>query len=140
MTDVVLAHKAALISRSVSRAREEYAAAGEHFDTDYTRQDAAVLNIQRASEAALDMGQHLVRREKLGLPQSSRDVFELLARAGWIGAKLASSLQKMVGFRNLAVHDYQSLLLPITARVITQHLGEFLDYSATLIRRNADKG
>ncbi len=48
MTDEVLAHTAALIERSVSRAREEYAAAGEHFDTDYTRQDAAVLNIQRA--------------------------------------------------------------------------------------------
>lgn len=140
MTDEVLAHKAALIERSVSRAREEYVAAGEHFDTDYTRQDAAVFNIQRACEAALDMGQHLVRREKLGLPQSSRDVFELLARAGWIEAKLANSRQKMVGFRNLAVHDYQSLLLPITARVITQHLGEFLDYSAMLIRRDADSG
>ena len=63
MTDEVLAHKAALIERSVSRAREEYAAAGEHFDTDYTRQDAAVLNIQRACAAALDMGQHLVRRD-----------------------------------------------------------------------------
>ena len=66
----------------MARAREEYAAAAEGFSTDYTRQDAAVLNIQRACEAALDMGQHLVRREKLGLPQSSRDVFELLARAG----------------------------------------------------------
>ena len=86
------------------------------------------------------MGQHLVRREKLGLPQNSRDVLDLLARAGWIEAKLASSLQKMVGFRNLAVHDYQSLLLPITTRVITQHLGEFLDYSAALIRRDVDKG
>jgi Protein of unknown function DUF86 len=56
------------------------------------------------------MGQHLVRREKLGLPQSSRDVFDLLARAGWIEAKLAGSLQKMVGFRNLALHDYRELL------------------------------
>lgn len=65
-----------------------------------------MLNIQRACEAALDMGQHLIRREKLGLPQSSRDVFALLARAGWIEAKLAGSLQKMVGFRNLALHEF----------------------------------
>jgi len=63
VTDAVLAHIAALIERSVSRAREEYAAAGEHFDTDFTRQDAAVLNIQRACAAALDMGQHLIRRD-----------------------------------------------------------------------------
>ena len=44
-----------------------------------TRQDAAILNIQRACEAALDMGQHLIRRERLGIPQSARDVFALLA-------------------------------------------------------------
>lgn len=137
MADDVLINKASVIERCVKRAREEYAAAGEHFATDYTRQDAAVLNIQRACEAALDMGQHLIRREKLGLPQSARDVFELLARNGWITPALASSLQKMVGFRNIAVHDYQSLLLPITTSVITQHLDEFLDYSAALIRRDA---
>lgn len=47
MSDELLAHKAALIERSVGRARQEYAVAGEHFATDYTRQDAAVLNIQR---------------------------------------------------------------------------------------------
>jgi len=140
MADDVLLNKAAVIERCVYRAREEYAAAGPHFATDYTRQDAAVLNIQRACEAALDMGQHLVRRDKLGLPQSARDVFELLARHGWISTAQASSLQKMVGFRNLAVHDYQSLLLPITVSIITQHLDEFLHYSAAILQRDAQTG
>lgn len=121
MADDVLINKAAVIERCVRRVREEYAAAGDGFDTDFTRQDAAVLNIQRACEAALDMGQHLIRREKLGLPQSARDVFALLAQAGWIRPDQAASLQKLVGFCNIAVHDYQSLLLPVTVRVITGH-------------------
>lgn len=137
MADDVLLNKAATIERCVARAREEYAAAGALFETDYTRQDAAILNIQRACEAALDMGQHLVRREKLGLPQSTRDVFDLLAKAHWIEAPLAEALKKMVGFRNIAVHEYQRLLLPITVSVITQHLDEFLDYSAAILRRDA---
>ena len=47
-----------------------------------TRQDAATLYSQRACEAVLDMGQHLVRRKRLGVPQSARDVYELLAQAG----------------------------------------------------------
>ncbi|MFD2271004.1 DUF86 domain-containing protein [Undibacterium arcticum] len=71
----------------------------------FTRQDAAVLNIQCACEAALDMGQHLIRRDKLGVPQSARDVFALLAQAGWIDGTLAEALKHMVGFRNIAVHD-----------------------------------
>lgn len=137
MADDVLLNKAATIERCVARVREEYAAAGAHFATDFTRQDAAVLNIQRACEAALDMGQHLIRRDRLGLPQSARDVFELLARAGRIESTLASALQKMVGFRNIAVHDYQRLLLPITVSVITSHLDEFLQYSAALLKHDA---
>jgi uncharacterized protein YutE (UPF0331/DUF86 family) len=137
MADDVLLNKAAMIERCVARAREEYAAAGVHFATDYTRQDAAVLNIQRACEAALDMGQHLIRRDRLGLPQSARDVFDLLARAGRIDTALAGALQKMVGFRNIAVHDYQKLLLPITVSVITSHLDEFLQYSTALLRHDA---
>ena len=47
-----------------------------------TRQDAATLNVERAYEAVLDTGQHLVRRERLGVPQSARDVFKLLAQTG----------------------------------------------------------
>lgn len=136
MADDVLINKAASIERCVARAREEYAAAAGNFAKDFTRQDAAILNIQRACEAALDMGQHLIRRDKLGVPQSARGVFELLAQAAWIDAALADALKKMVGFRNIAVHDYQSLLLPIAVSVITQHLDEFLQFSAAILRRD----
>jgi uncharacterized protein YutE (UPF0331/DUF86 family) len=136
MADDVLINKAAVIERRVARAREEYAAASD-FTTDHTRQDAAVLNIQRACEAALDMGQHLVRRERLGGPQSSRDVFKLLADGGWISPALAERLKSMIGYRNIAVHDYQQLLLPITVRVIETHLDDFLAYAAGLLRGDA---
>ena len=136
MADDVLLNKAATIERCVARAREEYAAAGNNFATDLTRQDAAVLNIQRACEAALDMGQHLIRRDKLGLPQSARSVFDLLALANWIRPELAEALKKMVGFRNIAVHDYQILLVPIVISVITQHLEDFLQFSQEILQRD----
>ena len=137
MVDDVLINKSATIERCVARAREEYDREPATFATDFTRQDAAILNIQRACEAALDMGQHLIRREKLGVPQSARDVFALLARGGWIDEALADSLKRMVGFRNIAVHDYQKLQLPITVSIITSHLGEFLQYSQTVLLRDA---
>ena len=46
-------------------------------------------------------------------------------------------LQKMVGFRNIAVHDYQALQLPIVEAVITKHLSDFTAYSQTLLLKNA---
>ena len=137
MADDVLLNKAAMIERAVARAREEYAASAD-FARDWTRQDAAILNVQRACEAALDMGQYLVRREKLGLPQSSRDVFALLADAGWIGQDLAKAMKNMVGFRNIAVHRYQELSLPVVIAVITRHLDDCLQYAETLLRQDMD--
>jgi hypothetical protein len=58
MADDVLVNKAAVIERCVARARQEYAANPAGFATDFTRQDAAILNIQRACEAALDIAVH----------------------------------------------------------------------------------
>ncbi len=136
MADDVLVNKAATVERCVARALEEYNAAPDTFLTDFTRQDAAILNVQRACEAVLDMGQHLVRREKLGVPQSARDVFALLVQGQWIEAPLADELKRMVAFRNIAVHDYQNLLLPILVNVITQHLNEFLEFTRIVLKRD----
>lgn len=136
MVDDVLVNKAATIERCVARAREEYLHDPATFASNFTRQDAAVMNVQRACEAALDMGQHLIRRERLGVPQGARDVFDLLVRGQWIPAELAESLKRMVAFRNIGLHDYLRLLLPITISVITEHLDEFLIYSQTLLRQD----
>lgn len=138
MADDVLLNKAATIERCVARADEEYRKDPATFAADSTRQDAAILNIQRACEACLDMGHAIIRRERLGIPQSARDVFALLARAGWIDTPLAEALQRMVGYRNIAVHDYQTLQLPITIAMIERHLGDFLAFSRAVLRRQAE--
>lgn len=64
-------------------------------------------------------------------------MFALLAQANWIDAPLADSLKRMVGFRNLAVHGYQSLQLPIVVSVITGHLDDFLRYAEAVLKRDA---
>lgn len=133
MADDVILNKAATIERCVARAREEYLKNPVTFGSDHTRQDAAILNIQRACEAALDMGQHLIRRERLGIPQSARDVFSLLSDAAWIDAGLADVMKRMVGFRNVAVHNYQALQLSITVAIIETHLDDFLEFSRKII-------
>lgn len=107
MSDVQLA-KVATIQRCVSRARQEFAEAGTGFGSDLTRQDAAVLNIMRACETAIDLANLLIRERKLGIPSSNRDSFRLLVEGGVIPSGLAASLQRMVGFRNVAVHRYRS--------------------------------
>lgn len=137
MADEVLINKAATVERCVARAREEYDKDPATLGSDFTRLDAAILNLQRACEACLDMGHHLVRRERMGLPQSARDVFSLLAQCAWIEAEQADALKRMVGFRNIAVHDCQALQLPITVNIIEHHLGDFLRFTQALLLRDS---
>jgi uncharacterized protein YutE (UPF0331/DUF86 family) len=136
MVDDVVLNKLASIERCVARVHEEYDASPATFALNFSRQDAAILNIQRACEAALDVGQHLIRRDKLGVVQSSRDVFETLKVAGYIDEPIAIAMKKMIGFRNIAVHDYQRLQTEITIAVITSHLHEFDIFAKQIIRKS----
>ncbi|MDR3264798.1 MAG: DUF86 domain-containing protein, partial [Synergistaceae bacterium] len=97
-------------------------------------QDAAILNIQRACEAAIDMGHHVIHKRRLGLPQSAADVFNVIARAGLIEEDLARALSGMVGFRNIAIHDYQKIQLPIVKAIITEHLDDLTKFASLMIR------
>ena len=134
MSEIHLA-KAASIQRSVARARQECAAAGERFSEDLTRQDAAVLNVLRACETAIDLANAIVRERQLGIPQSNRDSFRLLADAAVISRDLAERLQKMVGFRNVAVHRYRDLDVAVLVSVIRNDLEDLLRFAEGVARQ-----
>jgi uncharacterized protein YutE (UPF0331/DUF86 family) len=134
MADDVLVNKAAAIERAVRRVREEYAVDDGTLSTNQTRQDAIVLNLQRACESSIDAAMHLVRVHRLGIPQETREAFELLERARLIESGLADRLKKMVGFRNIAIHDYQKLSLEIVRRIIVERLDDFLAFAQVLLR------
>ena len=50
---------------------------------------------------------------------------------------LAEALKRMIGFRNIAIHEYQSLQHEITVKIITDHLDEFLQYTAEILTKNS---
>ena len=134
MADDVILNKAAIIERCVKRVRVLYADDDANLFEDLTRQDAIVLNLQRACEAAIDLAMHLVRRQRLGIPQESREAFSLLAEAGALDPPLVATLARMVGFRNLAVHQYQALQMPIVRAIIREQLDDLLEFAAGALR------
>jgi len=114
--------------RCIQRAREIYDKRGVQFLVDYDAQDAAVLNLIRASETTIDLANYLIKRDKLGIPASSAESFDLLAQAGRISPELARKMRSMVGFRNLAVHQYQQLDYALVIRVIQLGLNDIIAF------------
>ncbi|MGQ0504887.1 MAG: type VII toxin-antitoxin system HepT family RNase toxin [Myxococcaceae bacterium] len=135
MDDVIL-NKAAIVERCVQRVREEYADDPKNLTDNITRQDSIVLNIQRACEASIDLAMHLVRVHRLGIPQESRDAFEFLCAAKLLPRPVTDTLKRMVGFRNVAVHDYRKLSLPIVQAIIEKHLSELLQFCKSAIQQD----
>lgn len=124
--DVIL-NKISVIERCIKRVNEEYSNNFENLKN-YTKQDSIILNIQRACEASIDLAMHIVSEKKLGIPQNSRDAFEVLYSNNIIDEKLMKNLKAMVGFRNIAVHDYQAVNLEIVKQIIEKHLSDLKEF------------
>lgn len=133
MPDDVILNKLAVIKRCVQRIEEEYNGDPANLQN-YTKQDSIVLNVQRACEACIDVAMYLVSEKNLGLPQSSRDAFQLLQKDNLIPDDLAARMKAMVGFRNIAVHNYQSLDTSILQSVIDHHLSDFQTFSDAILK------
>ncbi len=110
----VISNKVTSIRRCIARIRTTYASdSALPFEQDFDKQDIVTLNILRACEQAIDLANHLVKQQSLGLPQSSKESFQLLAQHSIISESLAANLGNMTGFRNIAVHRYQQLSLKV---------------------------
>jgi len=134
MVDDVLLNKSEIIENCLRRIHEEYAGQPQHLRNNQTKQDSILLNLERACQAAIDMGMRVTRMRALGLPKESRDAFHLMHQAGIIDAVLLQSMLGLVGFRNTAVHYYKKLDLDIVEAVITRHLGDFRAFTAICLR------
>ncbi|MGD6843083.1 type VII toxin-antitoxin system HepT family RNase toxin [Bacillus infantis] len=130
--DIVL-NKISMIERCLQRVNEEYEGKPANLQN-FTKQDSIVLNLQRACEASIDLAMHIVAEEKLGLPQNSRDAFSLIEESGIINAPLSVKMKAMIGFRNIAVHDYQEINLVILQKILENHLDDFLEYTSAILR------
>jgi uncharacterized protein YutE (UPF0331/DUF86 family) len=127
--DDIELNKRAIVARCIERIEQEYGDDPDVLEKDLTKQDSVVLNIQRACEAVIDLANHRVRKHRLGIPQESRDAFQLLERSGRLPGELSTRLQRMVGFRNVAIHDYQKLNLAIVRAIVEQHLDDLVKFT-----------
>lgn len=133
MQSDVIINKAAIIERCLKRINEEYEGNPENLNN-FTKQDSIILNIQRVAEACIDMAMHIVAEKAYGIPQNSRDAFDLLQANGLITMELCNKLKAMVGFRNIAVHDYQNINILIVQKIIESNLDDVKEFIAYALK------
>ena len=134
MTDgALVAKRLALIESCVADLRRE--ASPERLRSDIREQRFVEHTLQIAIQAALDVASHVASDERLGEPSTNRELFDLLARHGWITPALADTLRRMVGFRNVLVHGYDDVDLGVVEDVVVHRLGDLLAFVAAIRAR-----
>ena len=139
LMDNVIVNKVSIIERCLKRIHEEYQGDAAELKRNFTKQDSVILNLQRLCEASIDIANRCLKLTNGPIPQSSRDSFSQLERMGLLNADLAISMQKMVGLRNIAVHDYLNLNLDIVIAVLDTHLRDFQQFAVVIMSQDLDK-
>ena len=129
--DIVQA-KVAIVQRCLKRIKNVTGLDPSKLD-DLDTQDIFALNLQRAVQATIDLAAHVVGAEGLGLPRDLRENFRFLANNRIISQELCVRMEKMVGFRNIAVHEYQTLDIEVLKSILSGNLRDLENFYAALI-------
>ena len=122
--DAVLVRKAASLEGCLARVRDKYVGREAEFDSNIDLQDIVVLNLQRACQLAIDMALRIGRVRRLAFPSDTAEIFRILVQARLIDRELGDSLRRLVGFHNVAVHEYQELDLAKVRAIIETRLDD----------------
>ena len=104
----------------------------ENIEQDVREERFAAHTLQIAIQAALDVASHIVSDQRLGEPESNRELFQKLADAGWVAPQLITPLRDMAGFRNVVVHGYQRVNPTAVREVVENHLDDLLNFGAAI--------
>ena len=95
-------------------------------------QDVFVLNLQRAIQASIDMANVVISDKGLKLPAAYKECFQILRKNQLIEQDIEKRVINMVGFRNIAVHDYQQIDVEILKSILRKNLKDFEEYYAVI--------
>ena len=133
--ELVIFNKYTIIENCIKRINSVYDGKLETLK-DFNKQDVIVLNLQRACQAVIDIAMHIISVRNLGAPQSGQGAFTILQDNNIIDKKMTKNMQGMIGFRNIAVHEYQELDLEILKNILDNHLGELREFAREILKKN----
>lgn len=102
-------------------------------ESDPDLQDILSLNLTRAVQLAVDMGAHIIAGLEVSAPATMGQTFDILADQGVIDGALAAQLKKAVGFRNIAVHNYDAIDWGMVHVLARDHRADFSRFAAAVV-------
>lgn len=134
MDQVIIAEKLESLRRCIQRIEDKTPKDVGSLIRDIDLQDILVINLTRAVQISIDIGSHIISTTNQPLPQTMGDVFTKLQELGAISQETNERLRKAVGFRNIAVHNYEAINWEIVYAICGNSLQDFRQFAQEICR------
>lgn len=135
MDRLIVERKLDSLQRCLARVASRRPQDVETLEGDLDLQDVLVLNLSRAVQICVDLATHLLSSQSLPPPATMGAAFDQLAQAGCLDTTLALRMKKAVGFRNIAVHAYDTIDWAIVFAIATERLTDFEQFARAVASR-----
>ena len=132
MDKEVLQTKLEALIRCLHRIKDQNISSRDELEKNLDKQEIIILNLQRAVQICVDIGNHILIDYSTPTPATMAETFKYLAENKLISDKNALELSHAVGFRNIAVHQYENINCKIVYEIITKHLDDFKEFSQAI--------
>jgi uncharacterized protein YutE (UPF0331/DUF86 family) len=133
MDKQIVEQKLESLRRCVERIQGKQPLSANDLETDIDKQDIISLNLSRAVQLTVDIGVHIISSLSSQVPDTMGQTFEVLADKHVIPKELATRLKKSVGFRNIAVHNYDAINWEIVHSIVQLHLRDFSEFAKAIL-------
>ncbi len=134
MDQVIIAEKLESLRRCVQRIEDKTPKDAGSLIQDIDLQDILIVNLTRAVQISVDIGSHIMSSANQPMPQTMGDVFTKLQELGAISLDISERLKKAVGFRNIAVHNYEAINWQIVYVICQSSLRDFRQFAQEICR------
>ena len=131
----VVVQKLESLRRCLQRIQTKYPKDVSILAADIDLQDIVSLNLSRAVQISVDIAAHLIAGTDVPPPDTMGQAFDLLAQQGILNNALAISLKRSVGFRNIVVHNYESINWNIVHSIVKDHLSDYTEFARAVAMR-----
>lgn len=117
------------LRRCINRVETKRPKTFEELENNLDLQDILSVNLERSVQLCVDIGSHISSQTDSKLPTTMAETFDILANENIIEMSTAQSMKKAVGFRNIAVHNYQSINWEIVFNISHHKLDDFKTFA-----------
>lgn len=132
ISNPVIQAKQDALNRCLLRIKEKTPNNAEALLNSVDLQDIITLNLSRAVQLSVDISTHLIAELSLERPDTMGGSMDILVKANILKPSTGLQLKKAIGFRNIAVHNYEAINWVIVFSIISQHLQDFVSFSTEI--------